>query len=25
MRMTPLQALEWLNDARNQLTESGGE
>ncbi|MFC5531868.1 DNA mismatch repair protein MutS [Cohnella yongneupensis] len=23
MRMTPLQALEWLNDARNQLTESG--
>ncbi len=24
MRMTPMQALEWLNDARNQLTESGG-
>ncbi|RKP56949.1 DNA mismatch repair protein MutS [Cohnella endophytica] len=23
MRMTPMQALEWLNDARNQLTESG--
>lgn len=23
MRMTPLQALEWLNDARNQLMESG--
>ncbi|XID94411.1 DNA mismatch repair protein MutS [Paenibacillaceae bacterium WGS1546] len=23
MRMTPIQALEWLNDARNQLTESG--
>ncbi|KIL34768.1 DNA mismatch repair protein MutS [Cohnella kolymensis] len=23
MRMTPLQALEWLNDARNQLSESG--
>lgn len=25
MRMTPLQALEWLNDARNQLSESGGD
>jgi DNA mismatch repair protein MutS len=23
MRMTPMQALEWLNDARNQLKESG--
>ncbi|WP_373231541.1 DNA mismatch repair protein MutS [Cohnella sp.] len=23
MRMTPFQALEWLNDAKNQLTESG--
>lgn len=23
MRMTPMQALEWLNDARNQLAESG--
>lgn len=23
MRMTPLQALEWLNDARNQLIEGG--
>jgi DNA mismatch repair protein MutS len=23
MRMTPLQALEWLNDAKNQITESG--
>jgi len=23
MRMTPLQALEWLNDARNELIESG--
>jgi DNA mismatch repair protein MutS len=23
LRMTPLQALEWLNDARNQLLESG--
>jgi DNA mismatch repair protein MutS len=23
MRMTPLQALEWLNDAKIQLTESG--
>ncbi|CAM3864964.1 DNA mismatch repair protein MutS [Cohnella lubricantis] len=23
MRMTPLQALEWLNDARNLLMESG--
>lgn len=23
LRMTPLQALEWLNDARNQLIESG--
>jgi DNA mismatch repair protein MutS len=23
MRMTPMQALEWLNDARNQLTEGG--
>jgi len=23
MRMTPMQALEWLNDARNLLTESG--
>jgi DNA mismatch repair protein MutS len=23
MRMTPLQAMEWLNDAKNQLTESG--
>lgn len=23
MRMTPLQALEWLNDAKNQLIESG--
>jgi len=23
MRMTPLQALEWLNDARNQLIENG--
>ncbi|WP_276351452.1 DNA mismatch repair protein MutS [Cohnella caldifontis] len=23
MRMTPLQALEWLNDAKNELIESG--
>ncbi|WP_123040680.1 DNA mismatch repair protein MutS [Cohnella candidum] len=23
MRMTPLQAMEWLNDAKNLLTESG--
>ncbi|THF74611.1 DNA mismatch repair protein MutS [Cohnella fermenti] len=23
MRMTPLQALEWLNDARNHLMENG--
>ncbi|MFC5403709.1 DNA mismatch repair protein MutS [Cohnella soli] len=23
MRMTPMQALEWLNDARNMLNESG--
>lgn len=23
MRMTPFQALEWLNDAKNQLTEGG--
>lgn len=23
MRMTPLQAMEWLNDAKNQLWESG--
>ncbi|WP_027091510.1 DNA mismatch repair protein MutS [Cohnella thermotolerans] len=23
MRMTPLEALQWLNDARNQLIESG--
>ncbi|WP_239614343.1 DNA mismatch repair protein MutS [Cohnella mopanensis] len=25
MRMTPMQALEWLNDARNQLAESGDQ
>jgi DNA mismatch repair protein MutS len=23
MRMTPLEALEWLNDAKQQLLESG--
>jgi len=23
MRMTPLQALEWLNDIKNLLVESG--